>query len=363
MKISSPVSGTQRIMAAVVGLMATCFAAGAMASTAWHVEGEPAVVEQQVSFQDAGAQLHGTLYLPARGNHLPALVVLHAAEAPTRDYGLYRHLERASQVLGFAVLVFDRRGSGASTGTLHNTDYDQLADDGIAGLHAIAHNPRIDPHRIGFWGLSQGGWLAVLAASRTRDAAFAISVSAPMVTPAEQMQFAVDNLLALHGYGADAKKQASDARNVWQAWLRGHGSRAGAVHALEAVEHKPWFNQTFMPTAEQLPTDRMQSSWRKEMDLDPMRTAEGARVPLLFIYGGDDPWVPVARSVQALKKLQQQRDDVEIHVIAKANHSMQFPVHENMAFDKATLLAEHPEAPAYFFVLGSWLRRFATPLH
>ena len=59
---------------------------------------------------------------------------------------------------------------------------------------------RIDPTKIGFGGLSQGGWLAVLAAGRSLDAAFAISVSAPLVTADEQMQFATSNLLAIRGY-------------------------------------------------------------------------------------------------------------------------------------------------------------------
>jgi dipeptidyl aminopeptidase/acylaminoacyl peptidase len=64
-----------------------------------------------------------------------------------------------------------------------------LADDAIAGQHALAKVPRVDPTRIGFWGLSQGGWLAALAAGHSADSAFAISVSAPLVTANEQMQF------------------------------------------------------------------------------------------------------------------------------------------------------------------------------
>ena len=44
-------------------------------------------------------------------------------------------------------------------------------------------SPSIDASRIGYWGLSQGGWLAASAAQRDPKAAFAISVSAPLVTP------------------------------------------------------------------------------------------------------------------------------------------------------------------------------------
>jgi dienelactone hydrolase len=60
-------------------------------------------------------------------------------------------------------------------GTLNGIDYKTLADDAIAGQSALAKLPRIDAKRIGFWGFSQGGWIAVLAASRSPSTAFAIS--------------------------------------------------------------------------------------------------------------------------------------------------------------------------------------------
>lgn len=346
-----------RITAWTLGLSALFVMGAAMAAPRWHVKGEPVVVEQTVHFENAGAMLEGTLYTPEHGDHLPTIVVLHAAQAPTRDYALYKHLSHDLPALGIAVLVFDRRGSGASTGTLHGTDYEQLADDGIAGLHAIARIPRIDSHRIGFWGLSQGGWLAVLAASRTHDAAFAVSVSAPMVTAANQMEFAVGNLLTLHGYNAAAVSEATDTRHRWQDYLRGIGSRESAIRALAGSERQPWFKDTFMPTSEELVADAQDSSWRKEMDLDPMQAVKNAHVPLLFIYGGTDPWIPVDASVKSLQSLMQKRGDIEVHVVADVGHTMAFNPHETMSFDKTTMLNEHPESPAYFFILGNWLSR------
>lgn len=121
--------------------------------------------------------------------------------------------------MGVAVLVFDRRGSRASTGTMHGSDHQVLADDGIAAARFLARHPRIDPRKVGC--LSQGGWLAVLAASKDRDAAFAVSVSAPLVTPAEQLGFAVTDLLTVHGFGHADSVQAIGVRNAWEGFLRG----------------------------------------------------------------------------------------------------------------------------------------------
>jgi dipeptidyl aminopeptidase/acylaminoacyl peptidase len=330
--------------------------AQASAVSAWQAESDSPVVTQNIAFDNQGAHLQGTLYLPAKGEHLPALVVFHGASAPTRDYAMFRHLSQDLPKLGYAVLVFDRRGSGASTGSPEAADYQQLADDGIAGLHAIASNPRIDAHKIGFWGHSQGGWLAVLAASRTNDAAFAISVSAPMVTPSEQMTFAVANILTLHGQ-QPAVGPATDARKRWEAYLRGTNSRADAAAALAGIDHASWFSSTFMPTAEELPTDVKESSWRKEMDLDPLTVLKQVKVPVLFFFGGADPWVPVTASRAKLNTLAQTHPGIETHVIDGANHAMAYNPHETMDFDKSAIITEHPEAPEYFLLLADWLRR------
>lgn len=350
---------TLRSLRAGAALLAALFVANALAADPkWKLH-EDAVAEQAISFDSAGARLQGTLYLPAHGDRLPAIVVLHGAEAPTREYALYRHLSHNLPAIGFAVLVFDRRGSGASGGTLDGTDYEQLADDGIAGLEAIARNPRIDAHHIGFWGLSQGGWLAVLAASRTHAAAFAISVSAPMVTASEQMRFAVSNLLALRGRSQADIDAALDARAKWEGFLRGTSSRDVAVEALDRAGHAPWFGDSFLPRSSDLPATPQASSWRKEMDLDPRQAVRRARVPLLFIYGGADPWIPVQQSVQALAQLAEDeaRSDIEVHVVPDADHTMAINPNETMSFDKAAILGEHPQAPSYFYLLASWLSR------
>src|SRR5271157_1796502 len=128
----------------------------ASASDPWHVAGTPPVISQELQFANAGANLVGTVYLPNVGNHLPAVVVLHHAGAATRDAALYRHLREGLPALGFAVLIYDRRGSGQSSGSLQGVDYETLADDAVAGQHALAKLSRIDPAKIGFWGLSQG---------------------------------------------------------------------------------------------------------------------------------------------------------------------------------------------------------------
>ena len=127
----------------------------AHATDEWHVEATPGVISQEIHFTNGDARLSGTVYLPEHGDHLPAVVALPGSSDPTRGSALFQHLGDNLPLMGIAVLTYDRRGSGKSSGSLENIDYDTLADDAIAGQRALAKLPCIDPHRIGFWGLRQ----------------------------------------------------------------------------------------------------------------------------------------------------------------------------------------------------------------
>jgi dipeptidyl aminopeptidase/acylaminoacyl peptidase len=330
--------------------------AAANVSDLWRVTGTK-IVSQEVQFSNGQAHLAGTVYLPETGDHLPGVVVLHHARLATREAALYRHLKEGLPALGFAVLVFDRRGSGQSSGDFASADFETLADDAIAGQRALAKIPRIDQTRIGFWGLSQGGWLGVLAAGRSTDSAFAVAVSAPLVTANEQMQFATSNLLGARGYSESDVREMLDARKAWIGYLHGTNSRDVAVAALHKSESKPWFDLAYLPKASQVTTDPQHDASRKRLDDDPLAAALKVRVPVLFLYGDSDPWVPVARSVERLRSLSSQHPNIDYAVVADANHEMMFPVDDKMEVDVNATRKAAPQAPTYFMILGSWLSR------
>jgi uncharacterized protein len=337
------------VIALIVGLAPT--------DSDWRVSPTPEIISQEVRFTNANANLVGTVYFPKSGDRMPAVVVLHEASSATRESAVYRHLRDGLPALGFAVLIYDRRGSGQSSGDARSVDYETLADDAIAAQGALAKLPRIDPTRIGFWGLSQGGWLAVLAAGRSRNAAFAISVSAPLVTADQQMQFAMSNLLTVRGYPPADVREMVETRKAWTGYLRGTNSREVAVDALRRAQSQPWFDLCYLPRVSQLTLDPEHDPTRRKLDDDPVAAVLQAKVPLLFLYGGSDPWVPVAQSVERLKSLSNQRPNIEYAVVADANHYMMFVENETMQVDEKTNRNNAPQATAYFMLLGSWLSR------
>lgn len=320
----------------------------------WGAQPSVAVDAQERTFESGGAALSGTLYAPRLKGRIPALIVLHAASSPTRDNPLYAHLAEMLPPLGIAVFIFDRRGSGKSGGLLEDSDYSTLADDGIAAQAMLARDRRIDPKRIGFWGLSQGGWLSLLAASRSPSAAFAIAISAPMTTPDVQMNFAVANILRIKGFSRADIDEAIATRTAVDDFHRGKRDRASAQRLLDAAATKPWFEHIYMAKTFRDPD---QSRWAKEMRHDPLATLDSVRQPALVIYGSVDPWVPAQTSIERLRASAARHPNVDVAVITGADHAMATSVPAADQIDPVLSAREAPQSAEYFGLLGAWLAR------
>ena len=350
-------------MAAVGALAVPALARAApLDAVPWSAPASTAVVQEERVFGSAGVELSGTLYLPKDGRALGAVVVTHSASSATRDLPLYTHLKTMLPSLGYAVFVYDRRGSGKSGGDLAASDYALLADDAIAAVRMLKADPRMDPKRVGIWGQSQGGWIAVLAASRSAEVAFVVSVSAPVVTPDVQMIYYSTNSLRVNGYPQAEIDQMVATRKAVDAYMRGTGDRETAQRLVDAARLRPWFKLTYMGDTVK---DRELSRWRREIEHDPMRTLEQVGVPALMIFGAVDPIVPVDISVQRLRGAAATHPEMRVVVIGGADHAMMTSLDPKTQMDPARVTQDDPESPEYFGVLAAWLieqaRRQALP--
>src|SRR5690348_10120628 len=166
-------------------------ASGKIASFSWQRKGAPPHIaprveiekREDVHFTNGPIQLAGTLISPKTGGRHAALILVHASGAEDREYllplahFLVRH--------GIAVLGYDKRGVGASTGDWKSASFDDLAGDVIAAFEFLKTRKDIDPKQIGILGWSQAGWVMPLAAMRAKDIAFLISISGAGVPAAE----------------------------------------------------------------------------------------------------------------------------------------------------------------------------------
>ena len=86
---------------------------------------------------------------------------------------------------GMAVLGYDKRGVGESTGDWNTASFDDLAGDVVAAFKYLKTRRDIDASQIGLLGISQAGWIMPLAAVRAKDLAFLISISGAGISGAE----------------------------------------------------------------------------------------------------------------------------------------------------------------------------------
>ena len=319
-------------------------------SLPWSAEPSTTIVTESKTFQSGDVELSGTLYLPKDGQALAAVVVTHTASKPLRNALLYQHLKEMLPPLGIAVLAYDRRGSGQSGGNLKDSDYAMLADDAIAAVQMLKADARIDPKRIGIWGLSQGGWLALLAAANSSDVRFIVSISAPVVTPDVQMMFRSESSLRINGYSESDIVQMRATRQAVDAYMRGTGDHAEAQRSVDAAKSKPWFDLLYM--GEKV-GDRATSRWRREIEYDPLPTLDQVKVPALILFGANDPVVPVATSVARINA--RLRPNMTMHVIADADHHMATSMSPKEQMDPALSNRVRPDTLEYFSVLASWM--------
>jgi uncharacterized protein len=322
--------------------------------TVWSAQPSTHSVSEERKFQHDGVTLSGTLIRPIGIEKAPLVIVFHGASSPLRSEALYDHLRRMLPSLGIAVFTYDRRGTGRSGGSTKGNSFDLLADDGIAAAEMLAADPHIDASRIGFWGLSQGGWLSLLAASKYKRAAFAVSISAPMVTPDVQMNFAVTNILRIKGVSQEDIDLAIAARTAVDQFERGQLDRASAQARLDRVIDKPWFDLIYM---DKTFSDPDKSGWAKEIRHDPLSSIGTVTVPVLVIYGSTDPWVPAANSVERLASISRERANFKTVVIDGADHAMMTTLTPEQQIDPAGFATQAPNSAEYFGRLAAWLQK------
>ena len=132
-------------------------------------------------FESAGARLHYAIDLPRGAGPFPGVVIGQGAGRVTKQDGaayVAPLLER-----GFAVLRYDKRGVGQSSGVYRGVSAEnstaqigELASDLAAGAAFLAGRPGIDGRHIGLMGTSQAGWVMV-AAARHEDVSFVVAVT------------------------------------------------------------------------------------------------------------------------------------------------------------------------------------------
>jgi dienelactone hydrolase len=160
----------------------------------------PVVLDEPVSFAGAdGVRLSGELLAPAGGTRHPAVVMIGGSGAATREP--YREQAEFLAEHGVAALIYDKRGTGDSTGP-SDYSYSKLAADARAAVTMLHSRPGLRADGIGVWGFGEGASIAPMVAAGNPSVAAVMAVSPSAIAPASQQEWAVRRALDLGGAGA-----------------------------------------------------------------------------------------------------------------------------------------------------------------
>lgn len=254
--------------------------------------------EEDWQFSGTGPRLNASVLLPTGVGPHPAAILIHGSSTPSRED--FRFYADAFARCGIAVLIYDKRRVVGSDG-VSRTSLEDLAADARAAAERLRSDPRIDPQRVGYWGHSQGGWVAPIAAASDPRAAFVISFSGPVASFAEVNRYADMERLRRRGFSAAEIGAAGEAIDRLDNHVRQGGDEAQFQRFLEAARRQRWGPLVSLTSG--APTDDDRRTWLRwrNQDTDVAAFWKQLHVPVMALFGAQDDVVPVQLSVDRLR--------------------------------------------------------------
>lgn len=301
----------------------------------------------EITYSNQDLRLAGELLLPATQQEpAPAAVIVHGSGSSDRSNAWARAITDALLANGVAVLLTDKRGSGKSGGDWRTAGFEELAEDALAGVRLLQTRPEIDRKRIGLVGLSQGGRIAPIAASKSSQVAFVVSLVSDAVTFPEQSFVEMTNTARQVGLPPSEVSKVVALNAAAGRFLMG-GSWDDYFRLRQQMLAGP-----AVKIAEGFPGQHDAPLWtflRKVMTFDPLPYWMVIPQPALIVFGELDEKdnVPVAESVRRLKFALSAagKGNAEIVVLPGLGHS---------------LMVDGKLAPSFLDALNSWLRANVT---
>lgn len=288
---------------------------------------QPLVV-RETRFQSGAVSLRGKLVLPPGGKAKALAVWIGGSnnDPDTDDVAWQYELARR----GVGVFVYDKRGTGGSTGDL-TADFNLRAADTAA---AVAEARRLAPKvgKVGVIGASQGGWVAPLTATLTR-LDFVVPAFAMAEGPSGQDKAVIEEQLRRAGYGEDAQRKAAELAAAAEVVVRSNFTTGyEQLEALKtkyqgeawyaAIQPRSYTGVMMRITPEQARVGGPALSQGLSFNYEPRPVIETIKSRQLWLLGGSDRQAPSVRTVQILQEVQRNRADLDVIVFPAADHGL-----------------------------------------
>ena len=271
---------------------------------------------EEVTFRNPSANitLAGTLTLPKKEGHFPAVILVTGSGPQNRDEEIMGHkpflvLSDYLTRKGIAVLRCDDRGVGQSKGNFKTAISDDFASD--AGSAIAYLKTRKEITKIGIAGHSEGGIVAPMVAAKSKDVSFIVLLAGTGLR-GDKILLLQQELIARASGGseADIKKTRETNTKVFEMVIK---SKSDAVLNVDLKKY-------LTETLKTLPADskpkgisddefislelaQIANPWMMNfIRYDPVNALEKVKCPVLAVNGEKDLQVPPKENLPVIEK-------------------------------------------------------------
>ena len=320
----------------------------------------------EVTFENAAAKvtLAGTLTTPKTGPVRAAFICVSGSGPQDRDETLFAHkpfavIADALTRRGYAVLRYDDRGVGKSTGDHGAGTSVDFASDALAAVRFLAKQPGIDPKRVGILGHSEGGLIGpMVAAKHPEEVAFLVMLAGPSLSGAAVLRAQQIGAYEQGGVKPEVAAKVAPLADELVSALKPGLSRGEARKALKvaatafadslAGEERKALALT--PAVIDAIAERVSSPWMRYFVLhDPAPDLKATTCPVLALFGERDVQVEPKSHAAKLKEL---APGAAVEIRAGLNHLFQ-PCKTGAVAEYAAI--ETTFEPATLARIAAWL--------
>jgi fermentation-respiration switch protein FrsA (DUF1100 family) len=303
-----------------------------------------------------GVTLAGTLTVPPGEGPFPAVALISGSGPQDRDETVFGHrpfLVLADDLTrrGIAVLRYDDRGVGESTGDIGTAVTADFAHDAEGAVRYLASRPEVAAGEIGLVGHSEGAVVAPIVANRSDDVGFVVLLAGTGVNGRELL---VMQLIAINramgvseaitgqrsrlqqdllGIVAETPDDSAAARQV-RAQLADAGVSGAEAETQVRALLSPWM--------------------RYFLSYDPLPELRALEVPVLALWGEKDTQVPPDGNLGPVEAAlaESGSPDATVEVLPGLNHLFQTA---GTGAPAEYVTIEETMAPVALETIGNWI--------
>jgi alpha-beta hydrolase superfamily lysophospholipase len=271
--------------------------------------------------------LAGTLSLPKKEGNFPAVILITGSGKQNRDEEMLRHkpflvLSDYLTKKGIAVLRFDDRGAGESTGDYTKASTIDFTRDVQAGVDYLKTRKEINKSKIGLIGHSEGGVIAPMIAGNSKDIDFIVLLAAPGLRGDKLLLLQKEILERQFGVPeSDIQKNQEIFKGAYEIILASAANDEKLKNNLSNYSQSKLDDKTAKSFAEQITN----VWWYNFLRIDPAVALAKVKCPVLALNGSKDLQVPATINLETIKNalVKAGNKNVTIKELPDLNHLFQ----------------------------------------